>query len=310
MKERGKLKRVLTHEPISFIQQAERRRIERLRNIKGTVKSGMKLSSDYIRKKVESRHQEFQKNRGKTNSNKHEVKEFQFDKVSLPNGEKTKYGLKLTPIPDVETQRSRIVNISTNDGKENINQMHMRRCNSEKRIDNSMISNKTLKSNSTVVHDRVFIPAGKNTRVTEVKAKEKKEKLQKISPSQIKNNISRTSKKEIKNIDAKFQRGTNLDCLEKEKQEALAILNEIDKGFGHISCEDRQDIPEFNLIKIGTKEVTESSSPSNSSFDSTREDNNFLCSNFDSLSEGITKKDQIQPITFKLESFFPSKMSE
>lgn len=309
MKERGKIKRLLTHEPISFVQQAERRRIERLRNIKGTVKSGMKLSSDYIRKQVESRHQEFQKNKKKNHSNKYEVDDFQFEKASRPNGEKTKYGLKLTPIPDVETQRPRITNI-TNDGKENINQIHIRRCDSEKKIGNSIMSSKTLKSKSTVVHDRVFIPAGKNTRVTEGKAKEKKEKLQKISPSQIKNNTIRISRKEIKNVDAKFQRGTNLDCLEKEKQEALAILNEIDKGFGYIGCEDRRDIPELDLMKISTKEVTEAGSPSSSSVDSTRKNENFSCSNFDSLSEDGTKKDQIQPITFNLESFFPSKMSE
>ena len=45
MKERGKMKRMMTYEPVSFIEEIERRRLERLKNVKGTIgkSGGMKL---------------------------------------------------------------------------------------------------------------------------------------------------------------------------------------------------------------------------------------------------------------------------
>jgi hypothetical protein len=309
MKERGKIKRSLTHDPISFVEKAERRRIERLKNIKGTVKSGMKLSSDFIRKQVENRHRELQKNKKKTETNKNEACEFVFDKGLCQNTAKTKQGLKLTRIPDVEKDRRRNTDM-TNNGKENVDHTSAQRSNSKNIIHNNTIPSKILMPKSTIAHDRVFIPAGKNTRVTVGQAKEKKEKIEKLLSRQVNSHKIKNSN-EIKSFDAKFQRGANLDCLEKEKQEAIDLLNEIDKGFGCLSSKEEKDIPRLDLLTISSNQETANVyRPLILSGNSNREESDEISRDDESSFDEHRQNSHVQSIPFTLESFFPSNADE
>ena len=310
MKERGKIKISLTHDPISFVEKAERRRIERLKNIKGTVKSGMKLSSDFIRKQVENRHRELQKNKKKTDTNKHEACEFVFDKGSCQNTVKTKQGLKLTRIPDVEKDRPRITDM-TNNGKENVDHTSAKRSNSKNIIHDNAIPSKILMPKSTIAHDRVFIPAGKNTRVTVGQVKEKKEKIKKLLSRQVNSHKIKIPNKETKRFDAKFQRGVNLDCLEKEKQEAIDLLNEIDKDFGCLCSKEEKDVPRLDLMTIcSNQETANVSRPLILSRNSNREESNEISRDYESSSDEHRQNNHIQSITFTLESFSPSNADE